>query len=282
MAWVDSAATYYWAGTDAEGYYKNATGNNWVNAAGTVAGAGKYPGLANADSIVFPSWAVHALSANAVDDADLNNAALTGSIVDITVDDGFAHAIGSRQYPLYLKMSGSPALKFDSDDHGDIYLLTGTTAVASCNVLKTADSEDALHLGFGSTICTLLNVLGGTVVLDATLFGVTNLGATTLTVAKQEALAAPNLMLAAPVATMLTNRGGVIDWIAGTVDELKNHDGTFRCEKSTTARTLTASTCYGGVVDFRTGVPGTITLTADIAYLGGEVYWDFGENLGRS
>jgi len=276
MAWTDSAASYYWTGDDDDGDFQNGTGNNWDSSTGTAAGAGNYPSKANADSIVLPSWGSYDI------DTNVNNSAATGSIVNVTVEDGFAHAVGSRAVPLYLKMSGSPALKFDSDDHGDIYLLTGTTAVASCNVLKTADSEDALHLGFGSTICTLLNVLGGTVVLDATLFGVTNLGATTLTVAKQEALAAPNLMLAAPVATMLTNRGGVIDWIAGTVDELKNHDGTFRCEKSTTARTLTASTCYGGVVDFRTGVPGTITLTADIAYLGGEVYWDFGENLGRS
>jgi len=277
MAWVDSAADYYWVGTDADGDFINPTGNNWESSTGVVAGADKYPSLANADSIIFPPWGAHAVTAN------LDNSGRTGSIVNVTVQDGFpAYAIGTHQDPLYLKMSGSPALKFESADAGDMYFAFGTTAVASCNVLRTGDSDDALHLIFGATICTLLNVLGGTVVLDAALFGVTNLGATTLNVGKQASLAAPNLTLDAPVGTMLNNRGGIIDWISGTLDELKNYSGTFRCERSTTARTLTASTIYGGVVDFRTGVPGTLTLTAAIAKLGGEVYWDDGESLQRS
>ena len=270
--------TYYWNGDAADGDHQN--DENWAEADGAaLASSVPYPGGKTGvdDSIVYPSWATHAVTTN------LDNSASDGTIVNVTVEDGFpAYAIGTRENPLYLKMGGSPALKFDSADHGDIYLVTGTAAVVSCNVLKTAASDDALHLAFGGTICTLLNILGGTVVLDAALFGVTNLGATTMNVGKQTVLSPPNVALAAPIGTMLNNRGGIIDWLAGTVDELKNFSGTFRCEKSTTARTLTASTIYGGVVDFRTGVPGTLTLTAAIAKLGGEVYWDDGESLQRS
>jgi len=270
-------ATYHWYGADSGNEGKFETAANWYTPAGVV--STEYPGQNQADNIVFDAWAAHAMDAA----ADLDQSANPNGIEDVTFQDSFgAYAVGTRKNPLYLKLAATPELKFNSAGAGDIYLVTGTTAVTACNVLRTGSSDDALHLVFSSTICTLLNVTGGTVVLDSELFGVASLGATTFNIGKQAALAAPNVMLSAPVATLLNNRGGNVDWLAATIADLKNYDGTFRCAKSTAARTLTASTIYGGVVDFRTGVPGTLTLTAAIAYLGGEVRFDYGENLQRS
>ena len=275
MAWTDTAATYYWKGTDADGDFRNTTGNNWVNSTGTVAGAGKYPSLAYADTIILPDFGAYAITTN------LNNSAAAGSIVAFTRQQGFAYGFGTVQNPLYLKLSGSPVFRFEDDSEGDMYLITGTTAISALHVLKTGSSDDALHLVTSHAVTTA-NITAGNVVLDSSLFGVASTGIATLNLSKQSGGSQPTVTSHAPVTTALNNYGGKFYWNEVTIGALNNYDGTFSCEKSTIARTLTASTCYGGTVDFRTGKPGTITLTAPIAYKGGAIYWDLGESLQRS
>lgn len=275
MAWMDSAADYYWVGTDADGDFQNPTGNNWVSSAGVVAGAGIYPSVANADSIILPDYGAYAITTN------LNNSGATGSIVNFTRRQGFGYAVGTAQNPLYLKLSGSPAFRFEDDSSGDMYIITGTTAIAALHVLKTGSSADALHLVM-SNAATVANISAGNVKLDASLFGVSSAGVVTLNLSKQSGGAQPVVTSRAPITTALNNYGGKFYWNEATIAALNNYAGAFSCERSTLARILSASTCFGGTVDFRTGVPGTITLTAAIAYKGGMIYWDIGESLQRS
>jgi len=270
-----AAQTLYWTSDDGDGDFNNPTGNNWRTAAGVAAGAGVYPGSAFVDSIVFPSYAAGAPSVN------MNQSANANGIASLTVEDGYAYAIGTRENPLYIKVAGTATWTFKGNDHGDIWLVSGTAAITALNILKTSSSSDALHLAFSHAV-TAVNVTGGNVTFDDVLFGISSAGAATLDASKQAGGSQPILRILAPVTTCLGNYGAKIYWNAGTIAELNNYDGTFTCEESVTVRTLVASTCYGGTVDLRKGVPGKITLTAAIKYYGGNIYFDVGESLQRS
>jgi len=269
------AQTYYWTDDDGDGDFENPTGTNWRTAAGVAAGAGVYPGSAQADNVVFPSYAAGAPSVNVDQSANANG------ITNVTVEAGYAYAAGTREAPLYLKVAGAATWTFKGSSHGDIWIVSGTAAITALNILKTASSSDALHLAFSHAVTTA-NVTGGNIWFDDALFGVSSVGEATLNVSTQSGGSQPNLRVFAPVTTVLNNYGGKVYWNAGTVTAFNQYEGTFTCEESVTARTLTASACYGGTVDLRTGIPGTITLTAPIAYKGGSIYFDVGENLQRS
>ena len=278
MAWTDATATYYWAGTDADEDYQNGTGGNWVSSTGVVAGAGLYPGktAAHADSIVLPSYAESAITVN------VDNSAGGGTIVDVTVEDGFAFAIASRAAPLYLKSAGTGVWRFDSEDNGDIYIVSGTAAVAAIHVLRTSSSDDALHLVFGGAAATLANIMGGNVTFDTNLFGVTNLGVATVNVNRQSGGSEPTVNIDAPVGTALNVYDGAVYWNGGTVTLLDERGGVVSCEKSTTARTLTNANFRGGTLDLQTGVAETVTVTNPIAVLGGDtqnIRWDIGQTV---
>ena len=235
-----------------------------------------YPGVAAADAIIFPSYAAAAPSVS------MNQASNPNGINNLTVEDGYAYGIGTRENPLYLKQAAAGTWTFKGNDHLDIWIVSGTTAVAVVRVLDCSTSY-AIHLAFGTAAATLADVTAGSVVFESSLFGVTSLGVATLNTSKQVSGAQPSVTVDCPVTTALNNYGAVVDWVSGTIANLSNYDGTFRCSKSTAARTLTASTCYGGTVDFRTGVKGVLTLTAAIKFDGGSSpLWDFGESLQRS
>lgn len=261
MAWTDSAATYFWKGTNSDGDFRNASGDNWVNSTGTVAGVGKYPSLANADTIILPDFGAYAITTN------LDNSGATGSIVAFTRQQGFAYAVGTVQNPLYLKLSGSPVFRFEDDSAGDMYIITGTTAISVLNILKSSSSDNALHLVFSHAVTTA-NITGGKIWFDETLFGVNSAGVATLNVAQQSGGSQPQLRLLAPVTTALNNRGGKVYWNAGTLTLLNHYDGTLTAEESVTARTLTNCNYYGGTLDLRTGVADKITVTNAIAMYG--------------
>lgn len=270
-----SATTFYWTDDDGDHDIENPTGNNWKTAAGVAAGAGVYPGSAFADGVVFPSWAAGAPTTN------INQSDSANGIVNLTVEDGYAYGGGTREAPMIWKVAGSPVWTFRGDDHGDLYLVSTAAALVTVNVLKTKSSADALHL-VPVVAITTLNVAGGNLVLDSALAGNTSAGAATINTSLVSGVALPQVAVDCPITTVLTNRGAKVTWKSGTITALNNYSGDFLCAGSLTARTLTASTCYGGSIDLRTGVPGTITLTAAIAYQGGAIYFDLGENLQRS
>jgi hypothetical protein len=200
-------------------------------------------------------------------------------VLNVTVEDGYAYALGTREAPLALEVAATAVWTFKGNDHGDLWLVGDTAAVAAVHVLDCSSS--AIHLAFGTTICTLANITAGTVYLEPSLIGITSLGVTTLNCWQQSNGSQPTVYIDAPITT-LNNYGAIIEWRAGTIGTLNNYAGEIRCAKSTTARVLTASNCYGGTVDFRTGKPGTITLTGAIAYKGGDILWNIGESLQRS
>ena len=275
-----AAQTYYWTDDDGDHSFINPTGNNWRTAAGVAAGAGVFPGSVQADNLLLADYAAAAPSV-AIDQSGTYAATTTTSlgILNVTVEDGYAYALGTKESPFGVEVAATAVWTFKGNDHGDIWMFGDTAAVAAVHVLDCSSS--GIHLAFGTTICTLANIMAGTVYLEPSMHGVTSLGVTTLNCAAQPNGSQPTIYIDAPVTT-LNNYGAVIEWRAGTIGTLNNYGGTTRCEKSTTARTLTASNCYGGTVDFRTGKPGTITLTGAIAYKGGEILWDIGESLQRS
>lgn len=254
-------ATYYWTDDDGDGDFENPTGNNWRTAAGVAAGAGVYPGSAQADNIVFPSYAAAAPSVNVDQSANANG------ITNLTVEDGYAYAIGTRENPLYLKVAGSATWTFNGNDHGNIWIVSGTAAIATLNILKTASSDDALHLVFSHAV-TAANLTGGTVWFDDTLFGVNSAGVVTLNASNQVGGSQPVLRLLAPVTTALNNRGAKIYWNVGTLTKVNQYDGTTTAEEGVTARTLTNCDYYGGTLDLRTGVADKVTVTNAIAMYG--------------
>jgi len=268
------AQEYYWTDDDGDHDFENPTGKNWKTAAGVAAGAGVYPGSAAADSIVFPSWAAGAPTVNVDQSANANG------IVNVTVEDGYLYGVGTNEAPLVLKAAGSPVWTFKGTtqgESGELWIVATNAALTTVNILNTS----ALHL-VSVVAMTTVNVVGGNVTFDSSLAGNTNAGVTTLNAGIAGNVAQPQVVVDCPVITALNNRGAKISWRSGTIGAYNNYSGTFECAGSQTARTLTASTCYGGVMDFRTGVAGKITLTAALAYKGGQVYWDAGENLQRS
>jgi hypothetical protein len=275
-----AAGTYYWTDDDGDGDVENPTGNNWRTAAGAAMGAGHYPGELFADSVVYPSWAAGPPTVN-IDQGDS-----ACGIVNLTIEDGYGWGMGTRELPTVWKCASTPVWTVTASGELPIYLVATTVALTKVNVQKTAEIADALHL-VSVVAITVLNVQAGYVTLDAQLAGNVNAGATALNAYMIPGLAQPEIVIDAPVGT-LSNRGAKVTWKSGAVGPLIHYSGSFLCAGSLAARTLAAaSKVYGGLVDLTTGVPGTITLgvgtlVGAIAYLGGEIRWDVGENLQRS
>jgi len=238
-------ATYHWYGADSgnEGDFEVAA--NWYTPSGTV--ATEYPGENQTDHIVFDDRAANDLDTNTDQSANPNG------IANITVKDGFSYAIGAASEPLILKLAGSPAWLFNGEDHGDLYLVGTTTAVASCHVIKTAESDDALHLVFADSAATAVRVSNGTVHFDALLGGQSSSGVATLIVAEQGTSTEATVILDAPIGTNLILHAGVVYWLGGTVTALTQYDGTFTAERAPAGPTLTDATFYGGTLKLETG-----------------------------
>jgi hypothetical protein len=268
-----NVATLYYTDDDGDHDIQNPTGNDWKTAAGVAAGAGVYPGSAQADNVLFPSYAAAAPTVN------VNQSANANGWINLTVEDGYTPGLGTREAPLYAKVAGTATWTFEGDDHGNIWMVTGTAALTVLNITKCKSGSE-LHFSFSHAPVTT-HVTAGTVFFEPTLFGVATAGLVTLNISKQASGTQPTVYIGGAVTT-LNVFGGKVYWLAGTITTLNMYAGEFRCEKSTTARTVTNSNCYGGTVDFSTGVPGRITLTNPIAYKDGEVRWDRGESLQRS
>jgi hypothetical protein len=271
-----AAQTYFWTDADADHDFENPTGNNWVTENGTAAGAGVYPGSVQADHAIFDGRADAAPSVN------LDQSANANGLLSVQVLEGYTFGLGTQEAPFYFKAAAGCAVTVNATEHGNLWLVSGTNAVAALNILATSTDKDAVHIVFGAAACTLANVTTGNVWFDASLFGVASAGIVTLNLTNQPDMAAPAVVLAAPVTTALNRWGGTCRWDAGTIALLNGYAGLLYAYRSLTARTLSSGTNWDGTTDLRTGKPGTITLTAPIAYKGGEILWEPGENLQRS
>lgn len=274
-----AAKTFFWVGGDATPDFENPVGTNWEEENGTAAGAGVYPGSAFADSIVFDGRAKCAPSVK------LNQSANANGIVNLEVRDGYAFGLGTQEDPFYIKAAGAGVWTFNGQDHGELFIIGGTAAVADVRILKTpAPTTDVpawLHLVFGGVIATLAQVIGGAVRFEKSLFGVTSLGITTFNVGQGPSGSEPVWYLHAPVTT-LNRWAGQGWWNDGLIGTLNGYGGTLRRDQTLAALTVTTPKNYGGTMDFRCGVPGRTTLTNPILVAGGEVLFDFGESLQRS
>ena len=260
-----AAKTYFWTGTDGDGDIENPTGNNWVEENGTPAGAGVYPGSVQADHVVFDGRALAAPLLN------LDQAANANGILDLAVRKGFAFALGAIAAPLVWKIAaGSPVWRFEGTEHGALYLVATTAALAEVHVMATPD-DDASALNLVTAVAvTEMRVIGGRVLLPKSLFGVTAAGVATLNVAAKPNAAAPIVRSWQPVTTVLNLHGGDFYWNEGALTQYYNFGGALRCQDSTIARTMTSGTQYAGSTDLRTGKSGTITLTNPLVYDGGQ------------
>jgi len=250
-------ATYYWTGLNS-GLFTLAS--NWQTAAGVT--ATEYPGQAQADAIVFDSRATAALSSG------LNQSANANGISSVDWAD-YPFDLGTLAAPLVLKMvTGTWALRNTGN-----YALWLVNSASGATITATMTAGYDVHLVSAGALT--LSVSGGAVELESALFGISNV--------------APTLNIDGTATVTLESGGGTVNlysgtvyWNVGTITTLNNYGSTYLCNQSFTARTITTPISYGGVTDLRTGVPGTITLTNPIAYKGGTIYWDIGENLQRS
>ena len=271
-----AADTYYWTGDAADGDYRNTLGNNWVLLSTKAAAAAEaYPGKTDADTIIFPSWAAGAPTTN------LDNSGTTGSVVSVTVQPGYAYAIGTVENPLYLKTSGSPVWTFDSADAGDIYLMSGSGTVATVYVNQTGDGDDALHLAFVTAAATAVYVASGNVTFDDTLFYATAAGVVTLTTYSQASRTSPVVTVRAPVTTKLVARAGTVYWEKGTITNTDVQGATVTAERSSTGPTLTNATYYGGKLLLATG-GANLTVSNAISVKGDLFNGNFSANIGQS
>ena len=261
-------ADYYLDGDDFE------VATDWQTLAG--ADAAEYPGENQADNIFGTSRMAEALSANADQSANPNG------IENVTVERGAAYAIGTAAAPLTLKLAATPELVFNNDKSGcKVYLVTKTVAVTKCTVNRTGSSDDALHIVYDDSICTLMDIFGGKITLDEYLNELDNLGVTTMNVDTGSAGQSPKVTLWAPVTT-LNIYSGTVYWMSGTLTKVNMYGGQFYGTRSVRARTLTDMDYYGGLVDLRTGVADVITVTNPIAVKGepgGNIFFDVGQTI---
>jgi hypothetical protein len=267
------ANTYIWTGATSND--PNLAENWLVQRTGAVSAV--IPGSAAADSLLFDGRAVAACGTT-------NFAVLgTGSgIVNVTVRPDFAYTIGSQANPLRIVVTAAGVWNINSAGAGNCYLVSTGGTLTVLNVTGTAPGADALHLAAIDHAITKANITGGNVTFDDVLGIDAGLAVASMDVSAQASGSEPSVTLGIPVSTLLNVFGGTVDWLKGTIAELRTYSGTLRCEKSLTARTLTASKAYGGTVDLRTGVPLTVTLTAAILQAGGQVHFDIGTNLQQS
>lgn len=259
------AKTYHWTGEDATPNIENPVGNNWREEDGTAAGAGVFPGSAQADNVIFDGRALAAPALN------LNQDDSAFGILDLTVGEGYRFGIGAIDAPLVWKIAaGSPVWRFESDEHGALYIVATTAAIAEVHVVRTPDDENsALSLLAADAAITLMNITGGRVNLPATMAGETSAGVATMNVDVRPDAPIPVVRSWAAVATALNLRGGEFRWNQGTLTQLNNYGGTLACKESVLARTMTNGTQYDGLTDLRTGEVGKITLTNPFQYKGG-------------
>ncbi len=247
-----AAETMFWKG-GTDGKWKLKT--NWE----TVTGAepADYPGEAeNGDSVVFDKRSAVSITEF--------GAALSFTLANFTVEDGYTGSPGTIDVPINLKQSAVNTSLVYNGRGAQAWILGSFTTVT---VNGTGSGVDALHLNAGATaVYTNLYVRSGVVVLDDSNYGVSSNGAATIIVTQPASGSAPTLTVKAPITTTIEVRGGRVYWNKGTVTKMDNHGGIFTGEQSTIARTLTDANLWGGVTDLRTGVAGAITVTNPIAY----------------
>ncbi len=274
-------ATYSWYGntTDSEGEFEEVA--NWRDAVG--AASAEYPGENQADDIIFDGQAAVDLSAEgngatAQADMDQTGSSSKNGITDLTVKDGFTYGIGGPRCPLILEVEATPAWRFNSNDHSDIYIVSVGGTVASFEVLKTNSNDDALHLAFADNAATAGRIVSGNVTFDAELGGQTASGIGTLIVDGDDANPDPVVIIDCAVSTNLIVRSGTVYWRKGTLTQLEVYGGEFSARRSTTGPTLTDALVYGGTADLRTS-GADLTITNAIEYFGGTVKWNPGQTI---
>lgn len=259
-------ADYWWTG-DTDGDFEKTT--NWKDEDGTA--AADYPGNSQADNIWFTARAASNLDTNTDQSANANG------IMDVHVLDGFAKKIGSSTAPLILKSATTPEWDFCGDDFDEIWMVSASGTVTLVTITKGNGDADDFHLAFVTNACTEMNVVGGEVTLDKLILTSTSAGVATLEVAGGNFDSSPEVILECPVTTSITQRDGTVYWKQGTITQLYGKGGTFSCERSRIARTLTNATLEKGhYADFWTGDPSAITFSNALNVDGGTLRLDIG------
>jgi len=248
-----AAETLVWKGYD----WAEATGstdgdwahlNNWQQDSG--AAAGHYPGAgADVDTVIFDRRSgSYSVTLN------LDQSAATAALAAMKVLEGWTGSIGDEDNPLLLKDdSDNGTLTYSRDGSGgQDYIFARFTTVNIISTTRATAAGDPLTLLFDTTAPTTVEVLGGTVVFDDSLFGLTSAGIVTLKVKSRSAGDSPTVTLRCAVTTLLEIMGGKTIWEAGTLTAARVYGGDLRSE-TLEAKTLTAGYGYGGAIDLREG-----------------------------
>ena len=242
--------------------------NNWQKDTGTA--AGHYPGAgADVDTAIFDrrSAAYPVLT-------NLDQSAAAG-LAALHILEGWTGNLGDEDNPLLLKTNTDNVLLLYARDGsaGQDYIYGRFTTVNIVSTTSATTGGDPLTLLFDTTAPTTVEIDGGTVCLDDSLYGLTSAGIVTLKVKSRSGGGSPTVRLRVSVTTLLELMGGQAFWEKGTLTLVTAYDGALQ-SRGLEAKTLTQANGYGGTLDIREG---SVTIGASgILHAGATIYLPLG------